>query len=165
MKTKIPEIIVLDTETTGLNPEEDRICEIALLRIREGEIVEKFATLINPEIKIPTEVSFISKILDDDLKNAPLFCSIVDKVNEIIKGKIILCHNADFDISFLKKEFKRCGIEFPEIKIIDTLLIAKRFFNFKSNSLSYLSHYYKIERTIQHRAEDDAKATFEIFKI
>ncbi|MCM8817921.1 MAG: exonuclease domain-containing protein [Candidatus Omnitrophica bacterium] len=162
---KIPELIALDTETTGLDPETDRICEIALLKIRDEKIVEKFTTLINPEIEIPESVSLISGIFDEDVKKAPLFKEIVNKINDIINGKIILCHNANFDIPFLKKEFERCKIKFPKIKIIDTYLIAKNFFCFEKNSLSYLSNFFHIKRVSEHRAEDDAKATFEIFKI
>jgi len=165
MKIKIPEIVALDIETTGLDPENDRICEISLLRIKEEEIVEKFTTLINPEIKIPEEIYFISGIVNEDVKNSPFFKNVVEKINNFIKGKVVLCHNANFDISFLKKEFERCGFKFPEIKIIDTYLIAKNFFDFESNSLSFLSSFFGIKRICEHRAEDDAKATFEIFKL
>jgi len=165
MKIKISEIVAVDVETTGLDPEKDRICEIALLQIKNWRIVDKFTTLINPEIKIPPYISSLSGITDTDVKEAPLFKEIVDKIHKIIKGNTLLFHNASFDIGFLKKEFERCGIEFPEVKIIDTYLIAKNFFNFRSNSLSYISRYFKLERVFQHRAEDDAKAAFKIFEL
>ncbi|MCM8772804.1 MAG: exonuclease domain-containing protein [Candidatus Omnitrophica bacterium] len=167
MKFKINEIVALDTETTGLNPENDRICEIALLKIKNGKIVENesFSTLINPERDIPKEITFISGIRNEDVYDKKNFKDRIDVIYNLINGKIILCHNSSFDISFLEKEFERCGLDFPEIKIIDTYWIAKRFFRFKKNSLNYLTKYFGIKRNIEHRAEEDAKATFEIFKI
>jgi DNA polymerase III epsilon subunit family exonuclease len=161
MKIDIPEIVALDTETTGLDPEIDRIIEIALLKFRNFEIGEKFVKLINPEIE---NFYSISGIKSQDVKNAPKFKEVVEEIYNFMEGKIILCHNAKFDISFLKKEFERSNYHFPQIKIIDTLLIAKRFFGFKSNSLNNLSKIFKIQRFAEHRAEDDAKVAFEIFK-
>ncbi|HOK56067.1 MAG TPA: exonuclease domain-containing protein [bacterium] len=165
MKIKINDLIVLDIETTGLNPDKDRICEVSFLKIKKDNLIENFTTLINPEIKIPESVSLISGIKDVDVENAPKFKEIVEKIRNFINGEILLCHNASFDISFLKKEFERVGYQFPEVKIIDTYLIAKNFFSFRKNSLHYLSQFYKLKRISEHRAEDDAKATFEIFKI
>ncbi|MCM8803891.1 MAG: exonuclease domain-containing protein [Candidatus Omnitrophica bacterium] len=165
MEIKIPEMIAVDVETTGLNPEIDRICEIALLRIKEENIVEKFISLINPEIENPPEIFPISGIRYNDLKTAPFFRDVVEKIDNFIKEKILLCHNANFDIPFIKKEFERAGYQLPKVKIIDTYLIAKKFFNFESNSLHNLSEYFNIKRISEHRAEDDAKATFEIFKL
>ncbi|MCM8786136.1 MAG: exonuclease domain-containing protein [Candidatus Omnitrophica bacterium] len=165
MKIKIDEIIVLDVETTGLNPEIDRICEISLLKFKNSNLIENFTTFINPESKIPSNISKLTGIRDIDVENAPKFEQVAEKIYDFINGKILLCHNASFDISFLKKEFERTKkYNLPEIKIIDTYLIAKKFFNFKKNSLHAISEFYKIEGT-EHRAEDDAKKTFEIFKI
>jgi len=161
MRINIPEIVALDIETTGLNPEIDRIIEIALLKFKNFEIIEKFVQLINPEIE---EFYSISGIKSQDVKFAPKFKDVVENVYNFMEGKIILSHNAKFDISFLKNEFKRSNFLFPEIKIIDTLLIAKRFFYFESNSLDNLSKNLNIKRFAKHRAEDDARATFEIFK-
>lgn len=165
MKIEISDIIAVDVETTGLNPELDRICEISLLKIKNNNLVEKFTSLINPEIKIPEKISEITGIKDKDVESAPKFKDITEKIYKFIDGEILLCHNAGFDISFLKKEFERAGFQFPEIKIIDTYLIAKNFFQFKKNSLHALSKLYNLNRMTEHRAEDDAKATFEIFKI
>lgn len=165
MEIKIPEIVALDVETTGLDPKIDRICEIALLKIKEEIIVEKFISLINPEMENPPIKFPVNEIKYDDVKDAPFFRDVAEKIYNFMKDKIILCHNANFDIPFIKKEFERCRYEFPKIKIIDTYLIAKKFFNFESNSLDYISNFFGIERIWKHRAEDDAKAAFEIFKL
>jgi DNA polymerase III epsilon subunit family exonuclease len=161
MKIKIPEIVALDTETTGLNPEKDRIIEIALLKFKNFQIEKKFVQLINPETG---EFYSISGIKSEDVKDSPKFKDIVGEIYNFMKDEIILCHNANFDIQFLKKEFERSNFPFPEIRIIDTLLIAKKFFNFRSNSLDNLSKNFNIKRIAEHRAEDDARIAFEVFK-
>lgn len=159
----IKELVVLDVETTGLNPVEDRIVEIALIRIQEGKVEEKFVTLLNPEIKIPPETSSIHGITDEQIKESPQFRDIAERIFKMIKGKILLVHNADFDISFLKNELGRCGFILPDIKVIDTLTIARSYFCFPSNSLSAIARYYNIDISGAHRAEADAMMTYKIY--
>lgn len=161
---KIPQIVAVDVETTGLCPEIDRICEIALLKIRDGKIIDKFVSLINPEKEIPSCVSSIHKITDQIVKNAPNFKEIALKVYDFINGEILLCHNAGFDIPFIKMEFARCKIDFPKTRIIDTYKIAKKYFSFSKNSLDYISNHYGIKRNEKHRAEDDAYTAFKVFE-
>ncbi|MCM8829883.1 MAG: 3'-5' exonuclease [Candidatus Omnitrophica bacterium] len=159
----IPELVVLDVETTGLDPEKDRIVEIALISIKNGEIEDKFVTLVNPEVEIPLDVSSIHGITPVDTKDAPFFRDIAGKVLNIINKKTLLVHNADFDIPFLKKELRLCGLELSGIKIIDTLAIARNHFCFPSNSLSNIAAYYKIDTSGSHRAEADAMMTYKIY--
>ena len=165
----IPELVALDVETTGLDPEKDRIVEIALIRISDGNIVDKLVTLLNPEMRIPPDVSSIHGITDNHVKNAPLFSDIAEPVLKLINGKTILVHNADFDIPFLKNELKLCGLELPDIKIIDnrkiidTLKIARKHFCFPNNSLSTIATYYNIDTSGLHRAEADAIMTYRIY--
>lgn len=164
MKLKIPELIAIDTETTGLNPEYDRIWEIALLKIKEGKIEDKFVTLINPEIEIPPYIEKLCGIKNKIIHLYPNFSIVAPKISEFIENRILLFHNAAFDIPFIRKEFQRCNLKFPNFKVIDTLQIAKNYFNFKKNSLSYISKHFKIERKIKHRAEYDAEITYKIFE-
>ncbi|HOL22155.1 MAG TPA: 3'-5' exonuclease [bacterium] len=159
----ITELVVLDVETTGLDPVEGRIVEIALIRIKEGRIIEKLVTLLNPEIRIPPDVSSIHGITDEQIKDAPFFRDIAGKVLDIINKKTLLVHNADFDIPFLKKELSRCGLELSGIKIIDTLAIARNHFCFPNNSLSTIAAYYNIDTSGSHRAEADAIMTYKIY--
>lgn len=164
MKYKIPQIVAVDIESTGLSPEENRICEIALLKIKDRKIIEKFVSLINPEKEIPSYISAINGITNKMVENAPTFKQVALKIYDFIKGEILLFHNANFDFPFIKKELERAGLSFPKTKIIDTYLIAKRYFKFYKNSLHYISHYYRIERKQEHRAEDDAYTAFRIFE-
>ncbi|MBN1444490.1 MAG: 3'-5' exonuclease [Candidatus Omnitrophica bacterium] len=162
---EIPELIAFDVETTGLKPlEGDRIIELALIRIRDGSVVEKIVTAVNPGINIPPEVCSIHGITDDMVKDAPPFRDIAGKIADFIRGKTLLIHNADFDISFLKKEFELCGMSCPEVKVIDTLAIAKNSFRFPGNSLSRIAVHYKIDTEGLHRAEADAMTTYMIYR-
>lgn len=163
MMKDIPELVALDVETTGLDPEKDRIVEIALIRISDGNIVDKLVTLLNPEMRIPPDVSSIHGITDNHVKNAPLFSDIAEPVLKLINGKTILVHNADFDIPFLKNELKLCGLELPDIEIIDTLDIARNHFCFSNNSLSTIATHYNIDTSCLHRAEADAIMTYGIY--
>ena len=161
----LSEIIAFDVETTGLNPlEGDRIIELALIRIKDGSVVEKIVTAVNPGMAIPPEVCSIHGITDDMVKDAPPFRDIACKIADFIKGGTLLIHNADFDISFLKKEFELCGMNFPEVKVIDTLSIARNSFRFPRNSLSRIAVYYKIDTEGLHRAEADAMTTYKIYR-
>lgn len=161
---EIQELVALDVETTGLNPAEDRIIEIALIRIKEGNIAENFVTLLNPERSIPPEVSYIHGITDDDIRESPFFRDIATKVIDIINERTILVHNAAFDIPFVKKELNLCGIELSDIKIIDTLAIAREHFFFRKNSLSVIAAHYGIDISGVHRAEADAKITYNVYR-
>lgn len=163
----LPIVVALDVETTGLEPYNgDRIIEISLLEIdKDGTLIDRFCSLINPDREIPTEVCSINGITDDMVKNAPYFKDVAMKVFRFIENKTLLIHNADFDKEFLEAEFRRCGMDFPKVNgIIDTLLIARKNFNFPCNSLSKIASYYNINITGLHRAEADAMMAYKIYR-
>lgn len=165
----IPVLVSLDIETTGLDAGKDRVVEVALIKIEDGIILQKFSSLINPEIQIPLFGLPVNNIKPDMLQNAPRFKDIAEKLHEFIGGEKLLIQNADFDIPFLKAEFKRCGIRFPETDVYDTLYIAKKLFSFEKNnnprphSLLSLAKYYGLEVEGMHRAEKDAMLAYQIF--
>ncbi len=163
MVKNVPEVVALDIETTGLNSEEDRIVEIALIKIKNGITCQKFTSFINPEIDIPADGLPINKIKPSMVKYAPFFRDIAAQLSRFITGEVLLIQNADFDIPFLKAEFKRCGMKFSETSVYDTLYIAKKLFSFEKNSLSYLANFYKLDVGDMHRAEKDAMLTYQIF--
>ena len=163
-ENSIPEIVAVDVETTGLYPEqEDRICEIALLRIKNNNLIEKFVTLVNPEREISYSAYLVNGITNQMVKNAPRFSEIAEDVFNFIEDRILLIHNASFDLSFLDYELKRSGLYLPRFKLIDTLKIARRFFEFPSNSLQNLASYLEIPQKNFHRAESDAWTAYMVF--
>jgi len=113
------EFIVIDVETTGLNPSSNRIVEIALLRVNNGMITESYENRFNPEG--PVGKTEIHGITDADVANAPRFSDRADEIKAFIGERALVAHNAKFDLAFLRAEFARSGNELPWLKSICTL--------------------------------------------
>jgi DNA polymerase III epsilon subunit family exonuclease len=168
MSFDLPPLIATDLETTGLYPEQGaRICELCFLRIVEDEIVERFSTFVNPERPIPQEVTDITGISDDMVRSAPLFSEIAPRVVRFLAGREpLLAHNAAFDLSFLNNQFALCGYGQVQNPIVDTLKIARNFFQFESNALGKLLASLNIPFPEKlHRAEGDAISTYRLLKV
>ena len=160
----LPALSFLDVETTGLSAAyNDRIVEVAVLRREPAGKLTEFQSLINPCRLMPSSASAINGITNSMVKNAPRFSEVAPKVLSLIKGSVLVFHNAPFDLSFLNKEFEYCGSAMTEHLILDTLQIARKHFDFPSNSLGNLADYYGINITKQHRALADAVATYKVF--
>ncbi|MEJ5306303.1 MAG: exonuclease domain-containing protein [Ignavibacteria bacterium] len=152
--------VVCDVETTGLNPVTDRIIEIALVKIENLKIVDKFSTLINPETFIPPFITKLTGIRNEDVFDAPKFSDIVLRVRDFLKDAIFVAHNASFDHKFLLHSFLRENIYPPENPVLCTKLLARRVVTgLESYGLSSLTRYFKIQNLNAHRAYGDALAT------
>jgi len=155
----------LDLETTGLSPHYgDRICEIGILRCKGFRILSEYSTLINPQRPISPGAYAVNRITSEMVKNAPLFSEVIDKVLEFLSDAVIVCHNVNFDLKFLREEFSILNIPQPENHYICTLKIARRYFSFPSNSLQVIADYLGVRQRRRHRALEDAYTTREIFK-
>jgi DNA polymerase-3 subunit alpha (Gram-positive type) len=156
---------VVDIETTGLFPESgDRVCEIGIVKIKNGVIMDTFSTLVNPQKAIPAEVSRINKITDHMVANSPVFSDITGIIRDFMVNTVIVCHNAEFDIRFLKFQFGELGESSKFLDpVIDTLALARKCFNFPGNSLKKIMDYLDIESQELHRAINDAQITAQIF--
>lgn len=162
---EVPDVVALDVETTGLFPDDgDRICELALLKIRQGRVEDRLATLINPRMPISDSACLINGISDAMVKNAPVFEKVAPAVRDFMRGNSLLIHNAGFDLSFLRAQMADCGVEFPETGLFDTLWIARKFFAYSSNSLNDLATEFRILPSRSHRAESDAWTAYLIFR-
>lgn len=105
-------LAILDVETTGASAPYDRIIEIGVIRIEKNKIVRKFETLINPEITISPFIENLTGIVGRQLESAPLFSEIKSDLAELLDGCTLVAHNARFDYSFIKNEYKRIGIPY-----------------------------------------------------
>jgi len=153
--------ISLDTETTGFDPVADQPIEISAVKFQGDKIIETFDTLLNPGIEIPSMVTFITGIKNEDLVGAPTFNEIKDKLREFLGDYPIIGHNISFDIEFLQK--KGLPVENP---MYDTLHLAGILLDkMPSLSLDTLTRTLKIQHENKHRALSDALACFELFKI
>lgn len=159
----INDYVVLDLETTGLNPKTDKIIEIGAAKVRNGLIVESFSTFINPGRSLTPRVMEITGIHNEDLTEAPSIDEIIDRLIDFIGEDILLGQNILFDFSFVKKAAVNKKIAF-EKQGIDTLRIARRFLtDLDSRTLSSLCEHYHIEFRA-HRAYNDAEATHKLYQ-
>ena len=150
----------LDVETTGLSPRYgDRVCEIAVVRSRADLIQATYATLVNPERSISPGAASVNGLTDDDVRDAPRFAEIADTVLATLRDAVLVCHNAPFDLGFVGSEMLRAGRAFRAPVAIDTLLLARQCYRFRSNSLSNVARALEISTPDAHRALGDAMTT------
>ena len=160
---KLKEYVVIDCETTGMNRENDRIVEIAILEVSNGSIVNEYSTLINPSIHVSNRISSINHIDDNMLQDAPKFEDVASTIKDKIIGKKIVAHNANFDVAFIVNEFKRCNNPFT-IEYIDSLSVARKALpNLENHKLETLIKHFGLFDQQEHRALSDARATLDIF--
>ena len=141
------DLIIIDTETTGMSALHDRVIELAMIRISKNKIVDKFTTLLNPETRISPFISSFTGITNKDLKDAPLFGDVKNRVLELLDDAVFVAHNARFDYSFIKTELKRTGVNYKS-KTFCTVRLSRRLFpEHRSHSLeSVISRYnFKFE--------------------
>ena len=152
---------VVDLETTGHSSAKgDRIIQIAIVLIENGEIGEKYVRFVNPGKKIPTFIRQLTNIDDEDVKDAPYFEAIASEVRSLLEGTVFVAHNTDFDLPFLQNEFRRCQIDEWTGSQIDTVELAKIIFpSAPSYRLQDIAEELGIPLPSAHRADDDAEAT------
>jgi DNA polymerase III subunit epsilon len=155
----------LDVETTGLSPWfGDRICEIAVLRCEGDNIIDTFDSLINPKRALSPGAARVNGLRDDDLKKAPEFIDVAERVMALVRDAVIVCHNVPFDLGFLSSELGRINRHLPTVLTLDTLEIARAYFDFDSNSLQSIVEWLDINVENAHRARDDTHTTREVLK-
>jgi DNA polymerase III epsilon subunit family exonuclease len=159
------EFAFLDIETTGLDPfMGDKMCEIAILKTREYKVLDRLETLVNPGISIPPRASSINRITDDMVRKAPFFRNIAFKVKNFLADSILIAHNARFDLGFLYVEFNNLKLSPPGNAVLDTLRIARRYYDFPSNNLGDIARSIGISTLSEHRAFADVRITKEVFE-
>lgn len=165
LKDENLEFTVFDLETTGLSNRTDRIVEIGAVRYSRGEIAETMEELINPGIPIPPEVSAIHGIFDSHVENKPFIGEILPRFLKLIEGSVLVAHNANFDVGFIKKALGRENLPIPSVMVLDTIMLARKAWpGRKSYSLQNLAIYLGIDVKNAHRAEDDSRVCLEILK-
>jgi len=156
---------ILDIETTGGKYNEEGITEIAIYRFDGHEITDRFSSLINPERKIQPFVAKLTGINNNMLKSAPKFYEVAKRIVEITEGCTLVAHNAKFDSRILSTEFRRLGYNYYKNSICTVQLSKKLLPNMPSYSLGKLTKSLGIPLRNRHRAQGDALATVELFKL
>jgi DNA polymerase III epsilon subunit len=158
--------IFFDVETTGLYPlAGDRVIELAMIKVSNGEIVDQLELMFNPEIPIPEEVSNINNITNEMIADCPVFNKdYCEKVINFIDKYTLIAHNAAFDLGFISSEFARNSILFDGWNAIDTLKIAHSIFPGQRHRLENLLKIYNIlPEGDLHRALNDTVALKKVF--
>ncbi|OQY10614.1 MAG: hypothetical protein B6I29_00930 [Marinitoga sp. 4572_148] len=164
------EFCVLDTETTGLNPNNgDRIIEIAVYNIITEEsdyfVKNKFVSYVNPERAIPYFITKMTGISDYHVAGAPRFFEIADNFLEFVKNKILVIQNVGFDMKFLNRELELAGYNSLNNKTIDTIMMSRKIFKEeRKHNLDAIASRLNITKHVnRHSAEGDVIITTEAF--
>ena len=156
---------VLDLETTGFSATTEKITEVGIMKLKDGEVIDEFSCFVNPEKHIPERVSEVTNITDDMVKDAETIDKVFPKILEFIEGSVIVAHNAGFDVGFLKQNAKNLGYEF-DYTYLDTLSLAKDLFpEYKKYKLGKIAENLGIKVEVAHRALDDVDTTVKVFKV
>ena len=159
-------ILVLDTETTGLDFGSDRIIEIGIVELKDNVITQNyFHEYINPEKNISLSAQKIHGITNEFLIDKPTFNSIAQRFLKFIKDDTIIIHNADFDTSFLNRELQNCGYDKIKNSVVDTIKLAKKEFPGQTVNLDSLCKKLSIVNTRQdyHGALLDANLLSKVY--
>ncbi|WAM34594.1 PolC-type DNA polymerase III [Caldicellulosiruptor morganii] len=155
--------VVVDIETTGFDNQRDRIIEIGAVKVENGEIVDKFSTFVDPQGKIPVRISELTGIYQDMVDAAPKLEDAILEFEKFCSGSILVAHNAQFDIGFLKRAYQECGLIF-DYTYVDTLELSRRVLTeLSSHKLNKVADFLNIELRSHHRADSDAETTAKIF--
>lgn len=155
----------LDIETTGLSPWfGDRICQIAIVLTEGRRIKTSLDLLVNPERTLSPAAAHVNGLDESELASAPRFEEIADKLESLLRDKVVVCHNAKFDIEFFDSEYRKLGrsVEFPNL--IDTLLLARQNFDLPSYSLQHLAEAFDVPADLGiSRPQADALTAKNVF--
>jgi DNA polymerase III subunit epsilon len=156
--------VVLDLETTGASPETCAITEVGALKMRGGECLGTFETLVNPGLPIPPEITYLTGITEAMVLPAPMIESVIPALSEFIGGAVIVGHNIRFDLSFLNAALRNGGYPSLANTSVDTCGLARRLVREEVPNcrLATLAAHFRTARRPTHRAFDDAAATAEL---
>ena len=156
--------VLLDIETTGLDPRYAEIIEIGAYKVVNNEIVDTFETLIKPTEFIPEEITNINHITNEMVSDAPSQMEVLTKFDEFVGDSIIMGHNVTFDIGFLTHYFYQYLRHYMLNDYVDTLYMARKLLKeLPNHKLQTLSEYYGLNIEGEHRALKDVELTYKVY--
>ena len=156
---------VLDLETTGFSAVTEKITEVGIMKVKNGEVIDEFSCFVNPEKPIPQRVVEVTNITDDMVKDAETIDKVFPKILEFLGDSVVVAHNAKFDVGFLKQNAKVLGYNF-DYTVLDTLALAKDVFpEMKKYKLGKIADALGIKVEVAHRALDDVDTTVKVFNV
>jgi DNA polymerase-3 subunit epsilon len=165
--TPLPEVtfVVVDLETTGGSPKDDAITEIGAVKVRAGEVLGEFQTLVDPGQEIPPYISVLTGITSMMVATAPRIDAVLPAFLEFARGTVLVAHNAPFDLGFLRAACEASGIAWPAFASVDTAVLARRLLTrdeVPDCKLGTLAPFFSTSTQPCHRALDDARATVDV---
>jgi DNA polymerase III subunit alpha, Gram-positive type len=155
--------IVFDIETTGLSVMNSKIIELAGVKMKDGKVIEEFASFVNPHERIPYNITQLTQITDDMVRDAPELTDVLPKFIEFVGDAVLVAHNAKFDMGFIQEACKRQGHEILSNPVLDTLEMARMLYpSLKNHRLNTMADKFKVSLENHHRAIDDSKALGDI---
>ncbi|WP_059053481.1 PolC-type DNA polymerase III [Paenibacillus senegalimassiliensis] len=155
--------IVFDIETTGLSVTQNKIIEIAAVKMEEGKEIDRYATFVNPHVRIPYNIQQLTNINDEMVKDAPDVDEVLKQFVQFAGDAVLVAHNARFDVDFVNAKLKELGLPEMTNPVLDTLELARMLFpTMKNHRLNTLAAKYKVSLENHHRAIDDTLALGEI---
>lgn len=158
--------IAFDIETTGLSPRKDAVTEIGAVKIVDGQITDRFDTFVNPGRPIPAKITELTSITDDMVKDAPGIQEALSQFRAFCgapNSAVLIAHNADFDVSFLRTAAESTGQDFSYTYIDSIPMCRSLLRDIRNYKLDTVARYLKVEEKHHHRADDDAFVLAQIF--
>jgi DNA polymerase-3 subunit epsilon len=157
-------LIFLDLETTGMSAAQERITEIGLVEVANGEFVSSWSQLVNPERNIPPFIQSLTGISNQMVRDAPTFEQLAPALFARLQGKILIAHNARFDYGFLKSEFGRLDLSYRSRVLCTAKLSRKLFPEHRRHNLDSLIERYRLHCSARHRALGDAEVLWDFMQ-
>ena len=162
-------LAIVDLETTGAHPAWDRVTEIAVVEVQDGEVVSEWSTLVNPGTSIPPAIQALTGITNAMVADAPAFEDLATGLYERLEGRVFVAHNARFDYGFLRREFERAGLRF-QARTLCTVKLSRRLYpDHARHNLDSLIDRHGLKFTLncgsRHRAMGDAQAVWQFLRV
>lgn len=156
--------VVLDLETTGLDPLRDAIVEIGAVQFSDGAEANVFSAIVNPGRSVPEDVTALTGITDEDVVGGLDLREALDLLLDFIGDDVLVVHNVGFDMAFLSSACRACGVQVPSNRCMDTLMLARKTLpKSAGKSLKQLVERFDVSVDRLHRAVDDCRATREVY--
>ncbi|BAU27709.1 DNA polymerase III catalytic subunit PolC type [Aneurinibacillus soli] len=156
--------VVFDVETTGLSVVNNTIIELAGVKMKNGEIIDRYETFVNPHEPIPLNIQQLTNITDDMVKDAPELDQAIREFVEFVGDAVLVAHNAKFDMGFLQASCKQVGLPPVNNPFLDTLELARFLYpTMRNHRLNTLADKFNVSLESHHRAVDDSEATGYVF--
>lgn len=163
MSVSMHALAFVDLETTGTSATQDRITEIGIVLV-DADGVREWSQLLQPQVRIPAFIEQLTGISNAMVADAPTFAQVASEVAALLQGRLFIAHNARFDYSFLKNEFKRLGQNFNPNVLCTVKLSRTLFPGYAQHNLDSLISRYQLQANARHRALADAQLIYQFWQ-